>query len=137
MFHHLILELWTYVRMRFYLVSSSFEKSIYAELHLFLGWDFWFFYACYALYVVSLLAVWFLFFLFFFLFLSLFCCFCSMWKFLGEGSSPCHSSNLSHSSDNVGSLTYCATWELLFKNFRFILQLMYNVVLLWGIQQSD
>ena len=29
----------------------------------------------------------------------------SIWKFLDQGSNPCHSSNLSHSSDNSGSLT--------------------------------
>ena len=27
------------------------------------------------------------------------------WKFPGQGSNPCHSSNQSHSSDNAGSLT--------------------------------
>ena len=34
-------------------------------------------------------------------------------KFPGQGSNPCHSSNLGHSSDNARSLTYCATGELL------------------------
>ena len=35
------------------------------------------------------------------------------WKFLGRGSNPSHSSNLSHCSDNTGSLTRCATMDLL------------------------
>ena len=39
-------------------------------------------------------------------------------KFLGQGSNPGHSSNLSHSSDNTGSLTQCATRE--FPNLFFI-----------------
>ena len=29
-----------------------------------------------------------------------------MWKFLGQGSNPCHSSNLSCCSDHTGSLTH-------------------------------
>ena len=29
-----------------------------------------------------------------------------MLKFLGQGSNPCHCSNLSHSRENAGSLTY-------------------------------
>ena len=32
-----------------------------------------------------------------------------MCKFLGQGSNPCHSSNLSCHSDSTGSLTCCAT----------------------------
>ena len=41
-----------------------------------------------------------------------------MWKFLGQES------NLSHSSDNTGSLTHSATRELLYKptNFNGLLQ---------------
>ena len=35
-----------------------------------------------------------------------------MWNFWGQGSNPCHSSDLSHSSDNSGSLTCGATREL-------------------------
>ena len=31
---------------------------------------------------------------------------CGMQKFLGQGSNPCHSSDLSHRSDNAGSLTH-------------------------------
>ena len=34
-----------------------------------------------------------------------------MWKFLGQASNPCQGSDLSHSSDNTGSLTRCATRE--------------------------
>ena len=36
-----------------------------------------------------------------------------MSKFLGQGLNLCHSSNLSRYSDNAGSLTCCATRELL------------------------
>ena len=36
-----------------------------------------------------------------------------MLKFLGQGSNPHHSCSLSHSSDNAGSLTHCATRERL------------------------
>ena len=36
----------------------------------------------------------------------------SMWKFLGQGSNPCHSSDLSHCSDNARSLICCSTREL-------------------------
>ena len=35
----------------------------------------------------------------------------SMQKFLGQGSNPCHSCNLSQSGDNTGSLTHCVTRE--------------------------
>ena len=35
-----------------------------------------------------------------------------MWKFLGQGLSPCHSSDISLCGDNTGSVTYCATREL-------------------------
>ena len=34
-----------------------------------------------------------------------------MWKYLGQGSNPCHSSDPSRCSDNVGSLIYCFTIE--------------------------
>ena len=37
----------------------------------------------------------------------------SMWKFLGQGLNPCHSSDLNPCSDNAGSLTHCAARELL------------------------
>ena len=33
-------------------------------------------------------------------------------EFPGQGSNPDHSIDPSHSSDNAGSLTYCATREL-------------------------
>ena len=36
-------------------------------------------------------------------------CSCSMWKFPGQGLNPCHS----YCGDNAGSLTHCATGELL------------------------
>ena len=35
-----------------------------------------------------------------------------MQKFLGQGLNLHHSIDLSHSHDNVGSLTHCATREL-------------------------
>ena len=37
-----------------------------------------------------------------------------MWKFQGQGWNMHHSCILSHSNDNVGSLTHCATKELPF-----------------------
>lgn len=37
---------------------------------------------------------------------------CSMWKFLGQGANPRHSSDPTQCSDNVGPLTYSATREL-------------------------
>ena len=47
------------------------------------------------------------------LYVSLVCLFvlllghaCGVWKFLSQGSSPGHRSDLSHSSDNAGSLTH-------------------------------
>ena len=36
-----------------------------------------------------------------------------MWKFPSQGSNPYHSSSLSHCSDNTGSLTHWAMWEIL------------------------
>ena len=36
-----------------------------------------------------------------------------MWKFPGQGLNLCHSSTLSRCSDNTGSLSHCATRELL------------------------
>ena len=50
--------------------------------------------------------------LFIYLFIY-FGCTHGMQKFLGQGSNLLHSSNLSHSSDNAGSLTYWAIRELL------------------------
>ena len=35
-----------------------------------------------------------------------------MWKFLGQGSNPCPSSNPSHDSDNARSFTCCTIREL-------------------------
>ena len=45
-------------------------------------------------------------------FCFLFGCTCGKQMFPGQGLNPCHSSNLSHSSDNTGSLTCCPTREL-------------------------
>ena len=42
------------------------------------------------------------------------------WKLLGQGSNPCHSSNLSCCSDNARSLTSCTTREFFFLSFLFI-----------------
>ena len=50
--------------------------------------------------------------LLFYLFIYLFGHVCRMWNFLGQGSNPWHSSDLSRCSDNVRSLTHCATREL-------------------------
>ena len=36
----------------------------------------------------------------------------SMWKFPGQGSNPCLSSDLSCYSDNTRSITHCTTREL-------------------------
>ena len=47
--------------------------------------------------------------LFFFFFF--FCHSCGVWKFLGQGSNLYHSSHLSHSRDDIGSLTLCTTRE--------------------------
>ena len=40
-------------------------------------------------------------------------CISGMQKFPGQGLNPCHSSDQSHSGDNIGSLTHRATRELL------------------------
>ena len=45
------------------------------------------------------------------LFSVLFGCAHGMWKFLGQGSNPCHSSDLSCCNDNVRCLIYCITME--------------------------
>ena len=59
--------------------------------------------------------------------LSLFFChICGIWKFLGQGLNPNHSSNLNCYSDNAGSLTCFTTRELL--NISFVLLLNYCVV---------
>ena len=44
-------------------------------------------------------------------FALLFGCSHSTWKFPGQGSNPCHSSDLSLCSGNGGSLNHCATEE--------------------------
>ena len=46
-----------------------------------------------------------------------------MQKSWGQGLNPCHSSDLSHNSDNTGSLTCCATWEFQIDYFQSILLL--------------
>ena len=53
-----------------------------------------------------------------FLFFS-FDCTCSMWKFLGQGSNSCHSSDPRCCSGNTGSLTCCAAGELQFYSLKF------------------
>ena len=47
----------------------------------------------------------------FLVFVSVFGHFHSMWKFLGQGTNLCYSSNPSCCSDNAGSLTYHTTRE--------------------------
>jgi len=42
---------------------------------------------------------------------------CGMWKFPGQGLNLCHSSDLSYSSDNTGSLTHLAIGEHLYSTF--------------------
>ena len=39
-------------------------------------------------------------------------CTLGMWKFLGQGSNPCHHSSPRHCSDNIRSLTHWTTREL-------------------------
>ena len=41
-------------------------------------------------------------------------CACGMWKFTGQRSNLCHSSNLGCCSDNTGSLTHCTRGNPLF-----------------------
>ena len=53
---------------------------------------------------------------------------CSMWKFPGQGQKLRHSSDLSHCSDNAGSLTYCATREL---------RVLFNFFLFWLIRGTQ
>ena len=43
-----------------------------------------------------------------------------MRKFPGQRLNPCHSSDLSHCSDNSGSLTHAATQELLLLLFEIL-----------------
>ena len=47
---------------------------------------------------------------------------CGMWKFPGQGSNPCHSSD-----NNAGSLTHCATRELRLSLHSYSLYL-YNIL---------
>ena len=42
-----------------------------------------------------------------------FCCVRGIWKFPGQGSNPCHNSNLDHCSDSSRAFTCCAIRELL------------------------
>ena len=69
-----------------------------------------------VLWSMGLLICWFVYscmksgFLPFFLFFG---CTHGTWKFLGQGSNLCHSSDLSCPSDNAGSSTCCTTRELL------------------------
>ena len=53
-------------------------------------------------------------FILFYFILILFGCTHDMWKFLGQGSNPCHSNDPSHCSDKAKSLTQCATREVIF-----------------------
>ena len=53
-----------------------------------------------------------------------------MWKFPGQGSNPCHSSEPSHCSDNVGSLICCNTRELLFINL-FLPSFLWHTCGIW------
>ena len=44
---------------------------------------------------------------------------CGLWKFPGQGSNPCHSSDPGCCSDNSRSLTCCATRKLLLRGLHF------------------
>lgn len=55
----------------------------------------------------------FIFFYFFFIFGRT----CSMWKFLGQGLNPCHSSDAGRCSNSAGSLTHRTTRELLHRTY--------------------
>ena len=57
--------------------------------------------------------------------LGLFGCIISMWKFLGQGLTQRHSSDLSHCSDNPRSLTQCTKSELFKGEFRFLFLMRY------------
>ena len=58
------------------------------------------------------------------LLILLFCGYpCSLWKFPSPESNPSHSRDPSRCSDNTGSLTICATWELLKSNNSEVLKL--------------
>ena len=50
-----------------------------------------------------------------------------MWKFLGQGSNPQHLRDLSNSSDNTGSLTFCATR----KYIKAFVLLSFSSLVLW------
>ena len=52
-------------------------------------------------------------------------CACGMWEF--QGSNLHHSSNLSHCSDGVRSLTFCATRELLKLNIKVFIKKSYII----------
>ena len=62
----------------------------------------------------------------------------SIWKFLGQGSNPCHSSNPSHCSDTTRFLTHCATKEL--QDFIILIQCclctLYGI-LIWSVSKAD
>ena len=55
---------------------------------------------------------------------------CHIWKFPSQGLNSIHSHDPSHSSDNTGSLTYCATRELQEKVFFFFF--LKKKLIYWG-----
>ena len=56
-----------------------------------------------------------------------------MWKFLGQGSNLCHSSNLSCCSDNARSLTHCTTRELPKGTFSLIASSLPDQLWIWNL----
>ena len=74
-------------------VSLIYYFADFLSLYLF------FFYFCFSFFLS-----WIFFFSFFFFFFF-FGHVCSTWKFQGQGSNPCHSSDPNHSSDNTEYLT--------------------------------
>ena len=56
------------------------------------------------------------------------CCTHGVWKFLGQGSNPCHSCDLCHSHDNTRSLTRCATGKLPIPLFLRVASLIHHLL---------
>ena len=68
-------------------------------------------------------------------------CIHSMWKFPGQGSNLCHSSNPSHCRDSARSLTHCTTREfqqsLFFRerNYSFYLKTFNNIKCIYQLKE--
>ena len=57
-----------------------------------------------------------------------------MWKFPGQGSNPCHSSNLGCCNNNTRSLADCTTRELHMELFSFLMIFAFAIIV--GLQYS-